>query len=139
MQAGVPQGAILSPLFFSLYINDVVAIAEGEFNLFADDTSVYVLEKSPAALQVKLQGVMDSLSAWLKSWAVAINFKKSALMVLSRKHNVPLIDVQLDGQPIAQVMSHKHLGLVFNQRLSWTDNTDYQLNHSSTPVEERKH
>ena len=134
LQAGVPQGAILSPLFFSLYINDVVASAEGEFNLFADDTSAYGLEKSPAALHVKLQGVMDSLSAWFKSWAVAINFKKSALMVLSRKRNVPLIDVQLDGQLIAQVVSHKHLGLVFNQRLSWTDNTDYVIRKASRKI-----
>ena len=83
------SGAILSPQFFSLYINDVVTSAEGEFNLFADDTLVYVLENSPSALQIKLQSVLNSLSVWFKSWAVAINPKKSALMVLSRNRNVP--------------------------------------------------
>ena len=130
LQAGVPQGAILSPLFFSLYINDVVTSAEGEFNLFADDTSVYVLEKSPSALQIKLQGVLNSLSVWFKSWAVTINPKKSALMVLSRNRNVPLLSVDLDGQPISQVSSHKYLGLVFNQKLSWSDHTDYVIRKS---------
>ena len=109
-------GPFLALCFFSLYINDVVTSAEGEFNLFTDDTSVYVLEKSPSALQIKLQGVLNSLSVWFKSWAVTINPKKSALMVLSRNRNVPLLSVDLDGQPISQVSSHKHVGLVFQPK-----------------------
>ena len=71
---------------------------------------------------------------WFKSWAVTINPKKSALMVLSRNRNVPLLSVDLDGQPISQVSSHKHLGLVFNQRLSWSDHTDYVIRKSSKKI-----
>ena len=51
LYAGVPQGAILSPLFFSIYINDIVQSANAEFNLFADDTSVYIADKSQVSLQ----------------------------------------------------------------------------------------
>ena len=51
LHAGAPQGAILSPLLFSLYVNDNVSSAEGEFNLFADDTSVYITDKTAANLQ----------------------------------------------------------------------------------------
>ena len=58
LHAGVPQGAILSPLYFSIYINDIVNSADADFNLFADDTSVNVTAKSPEVLQQKLQNVL---------------------------------------------------------------------------------
>ena len=132
--AGVPQGGILSPLFFSIYINDVVQCADAEFNLFADDMSVYVCDKLPATLQSKLQAVVDKLSAWFNSWAIGINHKKSALMVLSTKRSVPLLDVKLDGVSLPQVSSHKHLGLVFSNRLSWSENTSYIIAKASKKI-----
>ena len=121
----MPQGAILSPLFFSIYINDIVKSADAEFNLFADYTSVYIADKSPASLQLRLQEVLDKLASWFKQWAVTINPTKSAVLVLSRKRNLPVLDIQLDGQHIPQVTKHKHLGLVFNSRLSWSDHTTF--------------
>ena len=125
LHAGVPQGAILSPLFFSLYINDVVESADANFNLFADDTSVYLTDESPAALQSRLQAVLDKLSIWFKSWAVTVNNAKSAVMLISRRRNLPALNVQLDGTAIPQVVTHKHLGLMFNNRLCWNSHTDY--------------
>ena len=125
LHAGVPQGAILSPLFFSIYINDIVQSADAEFNLFADDTSVYITDQSATTLQQRLQAVLDKLARWFQQWAVTINTTKSTVLVLSRKRNVPLLDIQLDGQAIPQVSSHKHLGLVVNSRLSWLDHTNY--------------
>ena len=132
--AGVPQGAILSPLLFSLYINDVVGCADADFNLFADDTSVYVCDKSAATLQVRLQAVLDELSAWFRSWAIAVNHQKSAVMVLTRRRNAPLINVHLDGTPLPQVTTHKHLGIIFNSRLSWSDHTSYVIGKASKKV-----
>ena len=65
LHAGVPQGAILSPLLFSLYVNDIVSSSgDCEVNLFADDTSVYVVDKTAAGLQQRLQVVLDRLSTW---------------------------------------------------------------------------
>ena len=59
---GLPQGATLSPLLVSMYINDIVSSAEGEFNLFADDTLVYITDKSAANLQRRLQTVFHHMS-----------------------------------------------------------------------------
>ena len=102
LHAGVPQGAILSPLFFSLYISDVVTSADANFNLFADDTSAYITDHSPRKLQDRLQAVLDQLSFWFKAWCVSVNHAKSAVMLLSRKRSLPTLNVRLDGSP-----SHK--------------------------------
>ena len=81
LYAAVPQGAILSPLFFSIYINDIVESANAKFNLFAEDTSVYIADKSQVSLQRRLQGVLDKLAYWFKQWAVTVNPTKSAVLV----------------------------------------------------------
>ena len=134
LHAGVPLGAILSPLFFSLYINDVVTNADANFNLFADDTSAYITDRSPRKLQDRLQAVLDQLSLWFKAWGVSVNHAKSAVMLLSRKRNLPALNVQLDGSPIPQVTTHKHLGVVFNSRLSWADHTTYIQNKAAKKI-----
>ena len=80
---------------------------------------MYVSDKSAGTLQVKLQAVLDELSAWFHSWAVAVNHSKSAVMVLTTRRSVPSVNVNLDGIPLPQVTSHKHLGLMINSHLSF--------------------
>ena len=125
LHAGVPQGAILSPLFFNIYINDIVECTNAEVNLFADDTSVYVTEKSGLALQNKLQEAVNKLASWFKAWAITINHAKSAAMVISKKRNPIKLDIHIDDTPIPQANSHKHLGLVLNNKLSWSDHVEH--------------
>ena len=125
LHAGVPHGAILSPLVFILYINDIVESADAQFNLFADDTSVYVTAKSPTALQQKLQGVIDRMACWFQQWAISINPTKSAVMVLTPEHHMPLLDIQLNGQALPQVSTHKYLGIVINRKLTWSDPVNF--------------
>ena len=123
LYAGVPQGAVLSPLLFSLYMNDIVKCTDANVNLFADDTSVFVTDKSPSGLQVKLQAAVDQLAFWFDSWALAVNHRKSALMVLTTRRSVPALNVSLAGDVIQQATSHKHLGLTLDCHLSWSQHT----------------
>ena len=127
LHAGVPQGAVLSPLLFSLYMNDIVQCTDANVNLFADDTSVYVKARSTSGLQVKLQTVIDQLASWFGSWALTVNQRKSALLILTTRRSVPTIDVSLAGAPIQQVVTHKHLGLTLDCRLSWSQHTSAVL------------
>ena len=60
---------MLSPLLFSLYMNDIVQCTEAAVNLFADGTSIYVTDKVVSSLQTKLQLVLDQLASWFGSWA----------------------------------------------------------------------
>ena len=54
---------MLSPLLFALYMNDIVCCTEADIDLFADDTSVFATDKATKGLQLKLQGIVDQLSA----------------------------------------------------------------------------
>ena len=116
LHAGVPQGAVLSPLLFALYMNDIVCCTEADINLFADDTSVFAADMSVKGLQLKLQVIVDQLSAWFSSWALTVNSKKSALMLFTTKRSIPSLDVSFNATPITEVTTHKHLGLTLDCR-----------------------
>ena len=95
---------------------------------------MYVSDKSAGTLQVKLQAVLDKLSAWFHSWAVPVNYSKSVVMVLTTRRSVPSVNVNLDGFPLPQVTSHKHLGLMINSYLSWSDHSAYILGKVSKKI-----
>ena len=65
---------------------------------------------------------MNSLSAWFDKWLLSVNVEKSAVMVLHSPRSQPVeVAVSLNGQLIPQVSTHKHLGLTFNDTLTWDD------------------
>ena len=70
LHAGVPQGAILSPLLFSIYVNDVPSCNStgGSTNLFADDTSLFTVDQDVSTLSTKMQSCVNSVSAWFDKW-----------------------------------------------------------------------
>ena len=117
IHAGVPQGAILSPLLFIIYMNDIASLSvqdQASFtNLFADDTSLYVANGDPTMLATELQQAVDNLSEWFDNWLLNVNIEKTALLIL-RKKGMPAIHitVRICGDVIHQVNKHKHLGLI---------------------------
>ena len=131
LHAGVPQGAVLSPLLFSLYMNDVVHCTDADVNLFADDTSVYVTDKSPSGLQARLQAVVHQLASWFDSWALTVNHRKSAMMVLTTRRSVPSLHISLSGESVNQVVSHKHLGLTLDCHLKWSQHVSSIITKAS--------
>ena len=123
--AGVPQGAILSPLLFLVYVNDIPHTSEVNTNLFADDTSAFVSDRCPSQLARRLQSVADSLSTWFRKWFLSVNINKSSTMVFrSRGMKAVPINVSLNGSPLSQVTNLKHLGVTINEFLSWSDHVD---------------
>ena len=121
--AGVPQGAILSLLPFSVYVNDLSsATPASNINLFADDTSAYVSSQAPSVLNSDLQTTADSLSSWFSRWHLSVHPAKTVCMVLRSTGMPPCqLNIKIDGNHITQVTRHCHLGVTFNERLSWKD------------------
>jgi hypothetical protein len=87
LTAGVPQGSLLSPLLFAIYMSDVPLPSDPHTRiaLYADDTTVYSSSKSPALLCKHLQRYLDTLTVWCRDWKVTINAMKSKAILISKK------------------------------------------------------
>ena len=120
LSAGVPKGAILSPLLFFLYVNDLPAVVtSGEANLFADDTSLFAANKDPVILEHRLQQAINQASIWFNTLLVSVNALKSAVVLFcTRKMVYHTLSVHVDGKPIPQTPIHRHLGLHLDEYLS---------------------
>ena len=124
--AGVPQGSILGPLLFLVYINDIVADIQAQINLFADDTSLFMIVNSPDQTAAVLQSDIDKISRWADQWLVHFNPSKSESMLISRKinkpHHPPLSMGDVDI-PIVNI--HKHLGVYLTNDCTWHEHITF--------------
>ena len=82
--SGVPQGTVLGPLLFSLYINDISSDIESEIRLFADDCVCY-REIKDEEDTIKLQRDIDRLGSWARKWGMRFQPVKCNMMQLSKK------------------------------------------------------
>ena len=126
IRAGVPQGSILGPLLFLLYINDIVADIGSNIRLFADDTSLFIIVENPVLSANCLNRDLDKIKRWATTWLVSFNPSKTETLLISRKVKRPqhpplfMQDVQ-----IKEVDYHKHLGLNFSNDGSWHQHIRY--------------
>jgi hypothetical protein len=130
--AGVPQGSILGPLLFLIFINDITANIESDIHLFADDTSLMDIIDNYLLSYSKLNRDLQRLSNWSKKWLVTFNPTKTVFLHVTRKHIPnPKPILKLNGQTIKEVETHKHLGLTFNTCLTWTDHINNLVSKAS--------
>jgi hypothetical protein len=83
IKAGVPQGFVMSPTLYNLYINDTLQTIGVNLALFADDTSLHVTERKEGYVPRKLQHVPNSMVAWCKHWSIKINEEKTRAVYFS--------------------------------------------------------
>ena len=88
--AGVPQGSILGPLLFLLYINDIVNDIGTNIRLFADDTSLFIVVDNPMTVAVYPNSDLSVISQWAASWLVLFNPTKTDSLIFTRKLNKPV-------------------------------------------------
>ena len=115
----MPQGSVLGPVFFLLYINDITNQIQSNIRLFADDSIVYREIRSPADHQI-LQTDIQMLTDWSKKWQMNFNTSKCHLLTITHKPKPSEFTYTISNQPISRVNSHPYLGVTIDAKLSWS-------------------
>jgi hypothetical protein len=119
VHAGVPQGSVLGPLLFLIYINDIVQDIESIIKLFADDTSMYLcLENSDIRAEI-LNSDLDKITQWASKWKVTFNESKTELINISRNKNHQFLPLNFGRSVLDNIPNHTHLGIIFQNNCKW--------------------
>ena len=120
---GVPQGSILGPLLFMIFVNDLPAMVEqGTAVMYADDTTLYQCSSDAIGLQEKLTAGLVKIANWLCQNKLSMNVQKTQLLLLSRKRrakDLENIQIVLNCEVIKKQDCVKYLGVLIDSSLSW--------------------
>ena len=121
--SGVPQGSVLGPLLFIIYLNDVVhrISSSSKMNLFADDIALYRIIRSSNDYSI-LQADINAVNDCLTGKFLTLNPCKCSHLFISRKRTYSIFppSLTLNGYKLACVTSYKYLGVLITSDLMWS-------------------
>ena len=119
----MPQGSVLGPLFFLLYINDLVDNISSEAKLSADDTSLFTVVYDVDVAADKFNRDLEIISNWAHQWKIQFNpdkNKQGIQVIFSQKKDAIIHPtVFFNGSEVAVKTEHKHLGMILDSKLSF--------------------
>ena len=120
---GVPQGSILGPKLFILYINDICNVSKiVMFILFADDTNVFYSDHDINNVCTTMSNELDKLYAWFTVNKLSLNISKTNYILFGRRRCIAdNVSITMGKSPISRVKVNKFLGVNIDENLTWKD------------------
>ena len=132
---GVPQGSILGPLLFNIFLNDIfLFVTEGSICNFADDNSLYVHARSLSKVIEGLEAETANILEWFKFNSIAANPAKFQLMFLGNLSDIHDVKVRVDNTTLKPKSCVKLLGLIIDSKLSFSEHVKTLCKSASTKV-----
>ena len=134
---GVPQGSILGPLLFLIFINDFPNCSQFfKFNLFADDSTLTCKFKntSPVNIALRLEVEMNTVNDWLHANRLKLNSEKSHFICFSYRKNIDIRPIKVGNCRISCVDSTKFLGVILDKNLNFKEHITHIANKCSKSV-----
>ena len=137
LSSGVPQGSILGPILFLLYVNDLPLNLQSNIDMYADDATLYKSSKSLSEINELLQNYLSKIDTWSKNNNMILNPKKSTCMVIGSKKrlkNIPELQLKVLNNKIENVIAERVLGLYIDNPLCWKTHVDKVCSKVSSKV-----
>ena len=137
VKCGVPQGSILGPLLFLIYVNDIVNSAPLlSYVLFADDTNVFYSHENLNSLITTLNLELVKLSHWFKCNKLSLHIDKTNFIYFRNIHSQNILhpNILIDGLPLVEKEFTKFLGVTIDSQLTWKNHIDHICTSASRGV-----
>ena len=123
--SGVPQGSVLGPILFILYINDLPDTINCQIKLYADDVVLYTDILSNEEGSFSLQANINRLSQWCKKWKMSVYVGKCAIMRMTKQKLAVMPRYYLGGVEVRVVNEFKYLGVHISNKCTWQNHVHH--------------
>ena len=124
IKCGIPQGSILGPLFFIIYINDLPSCdLYSTVRMYADDTSLTIAHSDENILEQRMNHDLCEINTWLIANRLSLNVVKTKYMIVASKHKIKQLDhnfqIKVNQQLLKRERTYKYLGVEIDESLTW--------------------
>ena len=132
---GVPQGGVLSPTLFLIFIDDIVKeLPKGvQGAIYADDMVIWCSEEYVTTAQYRIQTTLDKIEIWTKDWLIKANASKTNFTLFTLSSKSQNVKLKLNGQTLEENPTPTYLGVTFDARLTWKQ----QIKRSCSKAKQR--
>jgi hypothetical protein len=134
INAGVPQGSILGPLLFLIFINDIIDKLENHIFLFADDATLVKIFKNIDEATASINRDLQKLTKWATIWRVTFNIIKTIFMLITKKRLQLNPRILMNNIPLKQVDEERYLGLILNSKMTWNSHVNHLTSKASRQI-----